>query len=893
MRTERESSSNTSYVRSLLPWILAALMMVVYIFTLNHSYSLGNLGHISELAGWNWRSTIAGPVTFLLTLPFRWLPVKILPLALNLFAAFLGALTLALLARSVALLPRDRTQEQREREPSTHALLSTKTAWIPPLLAVLVCGLQMTFWEHAIEFTGEMVDLLLFSYCIRCLLEFRIEEKESWLIKFALVCGLGMANSWAMIGYLPAFILALIWIKGVRFFQISFMLKLMGCGLLGFLLILLLPLKAALAHPENVTFFKLLKVVLSADKNYLSGLWHYFPKETWLVLALPFLLPLVVMGIRWSSFFGDTSPFGIFLAKAAFHIVHALFLGACVWVALDPPFSPRISAHGTVPFLSFYYLGALNVGYFSGYFLLIFRPPPVKSRHRNRPNMQLPNHLATACICLLVVLTPLLLVCRNLPKISANLSQNFVSYNNLIEQSLPKKGAVILSDDPLRLQALQTHLGLQGRDKEYLFVESSVLQEPAYFKYLNKKYPQYRLLRGGSQSLDSISLINLMTELSKEYEVFYLNYSFGYYFEEFYKEPHGLIFQLKGFDKKASMLPPAPNSQDLAENQAFWEKIDGKELSSLKGAITTSAPQPNLPLIQHIFTSLHLTKEPDYRALYLGTYYSTALNSWGVTLERAGKLNDAEKYFQRAEELNPDNVPSQVNGQFNKDLLAGKKPVIAPPRRIEDKFGKHHDWTDLLKQDGPFDEPNFCYQLGVTLARGGNYRQAIEQFDRARTLTPENNNCNLWLAQLYISTLHYSNALAAVNKALDAAPNDPDALFFKGISLIQLKDYDGAIPPLNQLLNLQTNNYSAKLNRAIAYLHSGDLSAARKDYESITSVAPKVYQAYYGLAEIAYRNKDKPAAINYYKSYLTNAPPDTDEVKQVESRLKELGAGSP
>jgi Protein O-mannosyl-transferase TMEM260-like len=427
MTTASESNSSRGYVRSLLPWILAAGMMVVYVTTLNHSYSFGNLNHVADVAGWNWRPNVFGPVTFLVTYPFRWLPIKVLPLAMNLFSAVCAALTLALLARSVSLLPHDRTQEQRQRELSKHSLLTIKAAWIPPLLAVLVCGLQMTFWESAMEFTGEMIDLLIFAYCIRCVLEYRIEQRESWLIKFAFVCGLGMANNWAMIGYLPAFVIALIWIMGMRFFSLRIMLKMMGCGLLGFSLIMLLPLKAIIADPGSGTFFQAMRYVLAADKFYLWNFWHYFPKETLLVLGLPFFLPLILIGIRWSSFFGDTSPFGIFLATAIFHVVHALFLGACIWVALDPPFSPRLSAHlvyGATPFITFYYLGALNVGYFTGYFLLIFGKKVAKSRHRTHPAMRLVNRVVTVAVYSLIVVVPLLLLCRNLPKITVRISHN-------------------------------------------------------------------------------------------------------------------------------------------------------------------------------------------------------------------------------------------------------------------------------------------------------------------------------------------------------------------------------------------------------------------------------------------------------------------------------------
>jgi len=66
------------------------------------------------------------------------------------------------------------------------------------MLAALACGLQITFWENATSGTGEMFDLLLFAYMIRCLLEYRVSGRTSWLARFAFVNGLGTADDWAM-----------------------------------------------------------------------------------------------------------------------------------------------------------------------------------------------------------------------------------------------------------------------------------------------------------------------------------------------------------------------------------------------------------------------------------------------------------------------------------------------------------------------------------------------------------------------------------------------------------------------------------------------------------------------------------------------------------------------
>ena len=107
------------------------------------------------------------------------------PLALNAFAAVCGALTLGVLAASVRLLPHDRTREQRQREGGEFSLLSVPAAFCPPLFAVLMMGLQLTFWRNAIAATGEMLDLLVFAVLIFCLLKFRISQNDNWLSGFA------------------------------------------------------------------------------------------------------------------------------------------------------------------------------------------------------------------------------------------------------------------------------------------------------------------------------------------------------------------------------------------------------------------------------------------------------------------------------------------------------------------------------------------------------------------------------------------------------------------------------------------------------------------------------------------------------------------------------------
>ena len=190
-----ENHEKSGFARARLPWLIVIAALIVYVLTLNRWVSLASLPVVASVADKEVVPPLNGPLHFLVNFPFRWLPAAWQAVGLNIFAAVCGALSLGLLARSVALLPHDRTREQRQRQRGEFSLLSIPTAWAPPLFAALMCGLQLSFWEHASAATGEMLDLLLFAYIIRCLLEYRIDQRETWLTRSALVYGIGDRKS--------------------------------------------------------------------------------------------------------------------------------------------------------------------------------------------------------------------------------------------------------------------------------------------------------------------------------------------------------------------------------------------------------------------------------------------------------------------------------------------------------------------------------------------------------------------------------------------------------------------------------------------------------------------------------------------------------------------------
>jgi tetratricopeptide (TPR) repeat protein len=757
MTTKMRTDPRKNFAPRFLPWLLTVAAFAFYWFTLNRWVSLFNLSQVARISGWTWQPEIASPILFLVTQPFRWLPAPQIPLALNVFSAVCAALTLGLLARSVALLPHDRTDAQRKREHSDFSFLTTGSAWLPPVLAVLVCGLQLTFWQHATNYTGEMFDLLLFAFVIWSLLEYRLDEREWRLFLASVVYGAGMANNWAMVGFFPAFAAAIVWIRGLSFFHLRFLQRMMLCGLVGVAFCFLLPLLVVISGKVPVTFWETLKVSLAPQYNVLKLYFficlHPSQHLEFLALLLAYLMPLSMMAIRWKASFGDQSPMGLALTSFLFHLVCAAFLVFCIWMAFDPPFSPRYLSLGT-PLLTLYYLGALSIGYFSGYFLLIFGKAPGSRLQPPRPKpFQFLDPLVVVGVWVLVVATVTGLAYRNAPQIRDTNDDTFQKYASFVEENLPRSGGILLSDDPYRLFFVEAALARDGRAKDFLSLDTQSLNWPAYLRFLHNKFPQKwpELVSPKEvKPLNPIGLIGALTMLAKSNELYYLHPSFGYYFEQFYQEPHGLAYKLKILPSD-TLLPPLPDKNQIAENQAFWARVETQAFAPIKRAVTP--PDPNAPRSwgRRMLDRFHVPREQNQNAILAGTFYSRSLNFWGVQLQRAGDLTNAATCFILAEEANPDNFVAQINLRFNQSLRAGKSVPLDLSKTTSDQFGKYRDWNRALNANGPFDEPSFCFVEGINLAaQNGFFRQAVAPLARVRELDPDNLEARLALGQIYV-----------------------------------------------------------------------------------------------------------------------------------------------
>ena len=915
MTKESGAGGGASLSRT-LPSAAGLAMLVVYLLTLHPWVSPENLRVVGDATGLNWRIDLLGPVTWLVTAPIRLLPAAWIPVALNLTAALCAAACLALLARLALLIPRIVEETKGSSLELRKPLPPIRFPWLPPVLAVLVCGWQLSFWEHAILGSGEMFQLLLFAGVAGCLFELRLRRRVSWLFGGLALYGAAVANNWAMAAYVPLFVPACAWAARVQFlsghfpervrqhlksFGIRYLALAAVCFLAGLSLVVLLPATQGMPELGAAGVWGAVRVVLRAYQHSLLGM----PPPGALMVSLVVLLPLLFLVLASGEAVGNSRL--KMAGGSMFRLMHLLFLGMGLWTALDFPLSPR--AQGVAfPCLPLYWLNALGVGYFVG-FCLRFTLVCPRQALRHLPPTQRRLQLALAWAgrvvqrslavapWIVLAVAPLALAGKNLPGVWQERRGAFESYSAQLARSLPPAGAVLLSADPFRLACLETVLLREGRLREYLPIDTTILsREPAYFEFLRQRYPKVPLAMPASRTpaelTNAMVFVELVQALSSNRPVLFLHPVYGLLGEYFAPEPRGLLWALRPLARNAVETAPL-SPETMAGNRAFWSGVPRSELSKLAEVRRAAAPPETQEAWKRFFMAAQVRVEPDRWAGLAGASFSGALNGWGVALQKAGCLAEAGGCFEQACRLNPDNAAARINAEFNRRCQSKLPALLRSESEVAGWLGKRRSWEQVLGVDGPVDEPNVCCRLGGQFAEIPLHLQAVREFQRAQTLAPAFPNAAVGLSGQFLWMGDYSNCLAAASRALEIDPASPLALYHKGYALFMLKRADQAIPPLTECVSLQKTNHDALMLRALAFLECGQVDSARRDYENAAALMPDPTPAFFSLIELAHRLNDANAALKFGGLYLARSPTNQADVKKVRDYMARLRAKNP
>ncbi len=934
-----------------LPWLIGSAFLVLYLVMLSPGAGLAGLAPISKITGWDWQPFLQFPLYFLVTLPFGVLPTAMQPIALNALSAVLAAGTLALLTRSVQLLPQDRTRDQRERERSRHGFLTGPAAWLPPTAAAAMCGLQLLFWQNATNASVDMLNLFVLAWVIRQLLEFRIDGRESRLAWLALVYGLGVTSNAALIALFPLMLGAVIWVMGRSFFRSPLILKLFVAGLAGLLLYLLLPALAVSSGQLNVSYWEALRQNLAAQKGVLQVGFNnrLFP----MVMSLGSLFPLILIGVRWPSSFGDTSAAGGLVRQLMFRVLTLVFIAGSLAMNFQLQHAAKAQAETGLSFHSLFFISALVLGYSLGYLLVVFGKEPGKAHQKPGALGQLIGQAMVGLAWLILPLVVVGLGRQNFRQVRELTVSPLYEYAAKVAQQLTREPALVLSDDHVLLWLVADQLNRSGNSQNWL-VHTRSLNEPGYHRHLRK------LTDGGwpavpdeavtENRVADLHLVKAVADVATNRPVVYLHPSFGYFFEWFHPVENQFVLDLHRFTN-ATVQVPVPTGADIQRHQQFLQSHWEETLAPLNERIQSGTASP-----------------PEN---FLAQVRSRALNHWGTRLQEAERFAEATPWFERASQLFTNNVSAHINLEFNRHRVAGATNAFALSEKTISLWKNYRDNIQAaLTYGGPIDEPGFAVGLGNLFAAGNLVRQSAQQFLRALALAPDNQYARVQLTRTFLqaqspdralevlqlireqseatglneyaqidlasleaTALYGKNEFDKANAILDALaaryPNQP--VLFEVLSQIYVsaatlrpeflpraeqavrrhlelsptnlaalnqsgtlaylkQDFTTADARYSEVLAKEPGAESTRLNRAMANLRAGRLDRALEDYQVLAEKNPKVPAIQYGLGEIAEKQGRTADALKHLATYLDTAPRGTPEYTNVVERVAKLKA---
>jgi tetratricopeptide (TPR) repeat protein len=833
-----------------LPLLVALAAFVIYACTMGRGMTLNGAPLAARLAGWNEAPLLGQPLLWLVTLPLRLLPLACLPLALKLFAAILAAGILWLLTRTVQLLPWDRPWDN-----------ASSLAWqLPGLTAGIMCGLEFSFWQEATSTCGELLDLLLLASALWLLLEYNVRRQAWWLNVATVVWGLGMAENWVMLFTWPLFVLAVIWLEGLRFFRWNLILRLTALGLAGGSVYAVLPMANSLLPHSSWSMAQSWMASLSQTKSFAHLLYHGFWRShrlvtltvviCFLVPALPLLVRMPDEGTRNKS---AVDRFQVQLYRG----LRLCLLLTCFWLALDPLPGARQTIHRELeprgrelPLLTFDYLNALGAALLVGNLLLIARSAGRESYRRSRtktwPRLAVP--LAAGGIIAFATA----LVARNAPAICHLNFQPLEQFGTEAVRSLPSGPSVVLSDEPDRLAVFRAALAHGGRPGQCLPVDTRALPTVAYRQGLEQRRPAGWLTEASRHELTPGETVRLLENIVRSNRVFYLNPCVGLVFERFTWESTGAVYELKlrGTDPPAAPALPAGAP---AANERFWTRLWDRDLS----ALVAPRPTPWRTWLE----KYGFTAAPRDQDRMLAQWYGSALEGWAVTLQKEGNWRAAQMRFEQVLQLDTNNFSARLSLACNASLQAGRKLGLEAVSHLADELGNPRRMSLLLAADGPFDAPALNYVLGCELLDIGLLRQSSEALERSLKLAPHAPAAEMVLAEVY-NRLQLPERSRPLITDLREATNAPVRSSF---------DLDLALQDSYSWI-LQTNLVNARAAlQSVVRLHPDD-----------PQVANRVAGAYIAMGDLT-------NAMQLIEGQLTKTPEDVSSLNSKAMILMEWG----
>ncbi len=160
-----------------------------------------------------------------------------------------------------------------------------------------------------------------------------------------------------------------------------------------------------------------------------------------------------------------------------------------------------------------------------------------------------------------------------------------------------------------------------------------------------------------------------------------------------------------------------------------------------------------------------------------------------------------------------------------------------------------------------------------------NFNGAIELFDEAIRLNPNNALAYFGRGTVYSELKQHERALADFNKSIELDANYTDAYNNRGNVYFALENFDAALKDFDAAVQLNPDDGEILYNRGNTYMEKDDFDAAIRDFTKAIEL-DSTYAAAYFNRGLSYKIlKDYEAAVDDFTAYIELKPDDAQAYK--------------
>ena len=239
----------------------------------------------------------------------------------------------------------------------------------------------------------------------------------------------------------------------------------------------------------------------------------------------------------------------------------------------------------------------------------------------------------------------------------------------------------------------------------------------------------------------------------------------------------------------------------------------------------------------------------------------------GNQLWRLKKDDRALQAFDRAIQLN--------NPEYTYLAWYGKARVYGPKYKAREAIEALEQALATLparEKGSEFHGEILNYQ-GVFYGKMNQSEKAIDSFEQAIKISPQNPNYYNSLSSVLRNVKRYDRALAAINRAIEIAPRS-SWYSNRGSTYSDLKKWDLALADYNQALTLNPNNSRAYIARADVYEERREWDLALADYNRAIEIDANFAAAYRSRGIFYTERKQWDLALADFNKAITIDPND-------------------